>query len=363
MNSELLVKKHIKYIERHLAFLPSSHQEHDPNKIAIVFYSIVGLASLGEDVSKKYESSKEWLYQHYTQVQLKSGKVSGFIGSATMDVKDMPTMSLPNTLFALLIILCLKDHTFFDNHVDRESLFRFVGKCQLESVGSFVSSLDISGNGHSSPIDANDLRFCYIAVAILYILGCRSVEEFNKHIDVNKLLRYTLSQSCVNGGFGQFDEPHAGYTSCALSMLQLLGLLDKTSPDFQRKTVSWVLQRQVSAEGCMGLMKPYEYYDEKDSGGFQGRENKFADTCYAFWCLNSLQILTKDFKSLCQTDLVTDYLLKRTQNSLLGGFSKNDEDNPDIYHTCLGVAALNITEDLFDGVLCIPKDISQYWFK
>ena len=354
-----MAKKHKKFFERHLQLLPSSHQGHDVNRMAIIFYSIVGLSIFDVDVPKKYGNNISWMRKHYIKKMLNDTNntvISGFVGSLVMDIPNATTINLANTLFALLSMIMLKDYEYFETILDRESLLRFVSRCQLPASGSFVSCLDYNKNS-ASLVDSDDLRFCYIAVAILYICGCRSKKDFDRYIDTEKLLGYIMSQQCCSGAFGTHNEPHAGYTSCALSTLALLSSLEKLPDKFREDTLTWLLHRQVSSRGCMKFENDLNAtYDQTDDGGFQGRENKFADTCYAFWCLNSLQLLTKDWKALCQTELTTNYLLDRTQKTLTGGFSKNDEEDADLYHSCLGSAALALIEGGFNGELCIPQE-------
>lgn len=350
--------KHVKYLKRHLSLLPPSQQEHDVNKMAIVFYSMMALAALDVDVAEEYKSSLSWLRSHYTTTELPGSPttISGFAGSSSMQIKSVNTLSLPNTLFALLILRIMKDNYFWNNILNRDNIRTFVGRCQSSIDGSFTSTLDYK-KFEPSPVDSKDLRFCYIAVAILHLSGCKG-EDYAKHIDVQKLVQYMLSQQCDVGGFGSNDEPHAGYTSCALSALCLLGKLDLLSDRFRERTISWLCSRQVSSEGSMALQETNENYDPDDNGGFQGRENKFADTCYVFWCLNSLQILrSQDSELPARVDLAEQFLLQRTQNTLTGGFSKNDQDEPDLYHTCIGIAALKIIDGSFDGILFIPKNL------
>ncbi|CAY79612.1 Cdc43p [Saccharomyces cerevisiae EC1118] len=358
--SRVVTKKHRKFFERHLQLLPSSHQGHDVNRMAIIFYSISGLSIFDVNVSAKYGDHLGWMRKHYIKTVLddtENTAISGFVGSLVMNIPHATTINLPNTLFALLSMIMLRDYEYFETILDKRSLARFVSKCQRPDRGSFVSCLDYKTNCGSS-VDSDDLRFCYIAVAILYICGCRSKEDFDEYIDTEKLLGYIMSQQCYNGAFGAHNEPHSGYTSCALSTLALLSSLEKLSDKFKEDTITWLLHRQVSSHGCMKFESELNAsYEQSDDGGFQGRENKFADTCYAFWCLNSLHLLTKDWKMLCQTELVTNYLLDRTQKTLTGGFSKNDEEDADLYHSCLGSAALALIEGKFNGELCIPQEI------
>lgn len=349
--------KHVKFLKRHLNMLPSSQQSHDVNRIAIIFYSIVGLSALGVDCSREYESQIAYIYQHYVKLQIPGcdKTFSGFVGSLTMNVSNAPCISLPNTLFALLTLKIMQSDEFFYKLMDRRSLGNFIRKCQC-SDGSFVSAIDMN-KPVPSPVDSSDLRFCYVATAILSLIGCKTKEDFQEFINVDRVIDYMMTKKCDAGGFGDYGEAHAGYTSCALCAFQLLNSLDKLEVEFRERTTDWLLYRQVSNSGTMLLQGGRNpYYDPEDNGGFQGRENKFADTCYAFWCLNSLKILDEnEFSNVCRAGLAQDYLLTKTQNNLIGGFSKNDEDNPDLYHTCLGIAALQLMNGSLNGLFCIPK--------
>ncbi|CCK71852.1 protein geranylgeranyltransferase type I subunit CDC43 KNAG_0I00610 [Huiozyma naganishii CBS 8797] len=356
-------RKLVKFLERHLGLLPVTQEGNDVNKLAIVFYSLESLSALDELVCKKYHPYKSWLLKHYTTwVDADGRELGGFVGSLNLVIPGVNSLSLANTLFALVCLLTLcESYEEFENTVAplRKPIIKFIKCCQLKSNGAFVSVLNYQSS-EPSPVDHHDLRFCYIAVSILYLLGDRSISDFQRHINVGKLMEYIMAQRCDVGGFGEFGEPHAGYTSCALSALKLLGQLDQLPNTYKEETIFWLLSRQTSGEGCEFLQEgKNENYDALDHGGFQGRENKFADTCYVFWCLNSLQCLTPEWTQFTRTDLARSFLQSRTQNSVVGGFSKNDEDDPDLYHTCLAIAGLRLTEGKFNGELCIPLALSD----
>lgn len=358
----LNVKKHIKYIERHLGLLPATVQKQDANKLALLFYSLVSLSTLEVDVASTYGANIPWLLTHYHEYTLEDGTIiGGFVGSSMIYIEDKVTITLPNTLFGLLSLLLLGDETILNDPVKRKHICQFVSRCQLKGHGAFVSVLDYE-TGEPSKVDSCDLRFTYIAVAILYILGCRDENQFNQYIELSQLLQFIKSTQCRNGGFGEFDESHGGYTSCALSSLQLLNCLNTLDEKFIEDTLYWLSMRQVSREGCMFLQDVRNgTYDCDDHGGFQGRENKFADTCYVFWCLNSINILAHhlngELHNWVNLHIAEEYLLQRTQNQIIGGFSKNDEDDPDLYHTCLGISSLKLMEGNFHGALCIPSEL------
>jgi len=74
-------------------------------------------------------------------------------------------------------------------------------------------------------------------------------------------------------------------------------------------TIRWLASRQISTE-------------DEEKGGFNGRVNKPADTCYSFWVGGALDILgVKEFVS---SDMNRQYLLTYTQHAQLGGFGKEE---------------------------------------
>lgn len=358
----LNAKRHIKFITRHLGLLPPTVQKQDANKLALLFYSLVSLSALDVNVAKEYGSYIPWVWSHYHEYELDDGTtIGGFVGSHMTYIADSSkiSISLSNTLFALLSLLLMGDT---EAPLKRQRISQFVSRCQLD-IGGFVSVLDYE-SGRPSAVDSCDLRFTYIAVSILYILGCRNAGEFGHYVDLGRILQFIDDKKCASGGFGDFGETHGGYTSCALSSLQLLKRLDMLEDKFTEDTLYWLTMRQISRDGCMSLQEELNpMYDLNDDGGFQGRENKFADTCYAFWCLNSINILASQLNDKLYNwvtlSKVEEYLLQRAQNQIIGGFSKNDEDEPDLYHTCLGISVLKLMEGKFHGALCIPKSVSD----
>ncbi|CUS24053.1 LAQU0S13e02234g1_1 [Lachancea quebecensis] len=361
LDERLTIQKHRKFLQRHLAILPSKHQEHEANKLAIVTYALIGLSCIGDPISEEYAASKKWLRRHYRVIGQGDSSIAGFFPSLYMDLDNALTISLTSTLFGLISLLCLKDHKFFNSDVDREGICRFVSKCHKPEAGGFSASLDIIAEDGFQPskTDPDDLRHTYVAIAILYLMGCRKSSHFSQYVCLESLSSHVKEKACISGGFGQYGEPHAGYTSCALSILELISDRWDIFPDsFYDRTIEWLLQRQVS-DKCPE-MSGHEHFDPEDDGGFQGRENKFADSCYGFWCVNSLNILKTSQKvgNEYQNGL-SEYLINKTQNSLLGGFSKNDNEDPDLYHTCLTLAALSLMSGEFDGSLFLPRKVAD----
>jgi len=95
-----------------------------------------------------------------------------------------------------------------------------------------------------------------------------------------------------------------------------------------------------------------------DGAGMNGRTNKVADTCYAFWTTAPLHIMRQP--NIYNHDAIRRYLLAKTQHPVLGGFGKFPGDLPDLYHSYLGLAALSLagSDDIkeLDGGLCMSKE-------
>lgn len=377
--------KHAMYFKMCLNILPSEAQLRDSSKIALCYFGILGLCILNKmDLVDKGDLSKRkrminWIYQHY--------KGTGFRGSLTHCLSehekttslsecpinhasfDPPT--LPSTYFGLCVLLMLQDNSM-TARIDRLKIMRYVKKCQLEN-GAFAPMLDI----RDQPFGDTDMRMCYVACAIRQILKIDELsEELKSQYDINvpKLVKYIESCQSYEGGFSgnPQNELHAGYTYCAIASLKLLGF--DLSDDHNKlfglqldKHLNWLMHRQYWLnENNLDDFNENELLSFSDLGGFNGRENKISDTCYAFWVTGSLKILK--FDSLIHKDACDYYLLNITQNTLIGGFGKNNsDDKPDLYHSSLGVAALKMYDsecmtdfEPIDAELLIPKNAKDF---
>ena len=212
-----------------------------------------------------------------------------------------------------------------------------------------------------------------------------------------------------------FHEPHAGYTFCSLGALAFIGRLDvnpSTSdnpmrgPAHPHHVIRWLVSRQTELVDPDGMLDsefsggaksahgpppearkgtknamvqdvPIHQSPDKsvasfvdldlDCTGMNGRSNKVADTCYAFWVTASLQMMEQPI--LFDQRGLRRYLLKKTQHPILGGFGKFPGDLPDLYHSYLGLAALSLAGSHevkeLDGTMCISKEarsrLSKLW--
>ena len=197
-------------------------------------------------------------------------------------------------------------------------------------------------------------------------------------------------------------EPHAGYTFCCVGALNFVGRLDtgdRSSNNYQcgpsrpQDTVRWLVYRQTDLLEPDALLdsefigsqkhpkmprrksqdnptEPVHQSPEKskaspfdlgtECAGMNGRTNKVADTCYAWWAGAPLHILGHG--NLYNHEAVQRYLLERTQHPVLGGFGKFPGDLPDLYHSYIGLAALSLAGSTdvkeIDAGMCVSKEAS-----
>lgn len=320
--------------------------------------------------------------------------------------------NVPATYFALASLLALGDDM---SRVNRRETLEWLARMQ-RSNGSFGETL-VNGRLEGGV----DPRFGYCAAGIRYILRGDSMGRLllDGHVvddvDIDKFVRFVNAAevsllACIcgpgltaiqayDGGIADepFHEPHAGYTFCSLGAVAFFNRITTsppvsdlpTAPSNTAAVLGWLVSRQtelaaqedamgpgpalqahVSADGKAALQigdVPTHQSPDKSiisfmsmdptCAGMNGRINKNADTCYAFWVSASLHLL--DQPSLCDQAAVVSYLLQKTQHPILGGFGKFPGDLPDLYHSYLGLAALSLNggSDVaeLDAGMCLSK--------
>jgi len=321
----------------------------------IIYCCIGGLSTLKyEFTQREREEYIQFIYQHYL------GTGEGFRGSMTHKLPketryDPPTIA--NTYCALCILLMLGED--FSDKIDRHAIMSYIKKCQAAD-GSFKSIVDI----YEQPFGDGDLRQTYMTCCIRKMLKYDELKNNENDIKIDAIIQNIQSQITFDGGIG-IGESHAGYTYCALATLKLLEKLDQQDDKWE-KTLDWLAHRQLSFNAYNESMREYENADVIDHGAHNGRDNKFGDTCYSYWCGASLNLLHSE--SFIDGEANEKYLLQVTQNSIMGGFAKSDADDPDPYHSFLGLAALTIIDserineqlEPIDPILSIPQTSAKF---
>jgi geranylgeranyl transferase type-1 subunit beta len=95
--------------------------------------------------------------------------------------------------------------------------------------------------------------------------------------------------------------------------------------------------------------------------GVNGRCNKVADTCYAYWVSAPLKLL--GYMDVLEQGPIRKWLLDKTQH-MVGGFGKVTGDPPDMYHSFLGLMVLAMFDEPglqgVDEALCITNRAKKH---
>ncbi|PYI09015.1 geranylgeranyl transferase beta subunit [Aspergillus sclerotiicarbonarius CBS 121057] len=407
-------ERHIKYFLRCLkTFLPSLYTSNDSNRMLLAFFTVAGLDLLGVLQSKTTPEERqgyiEWIYH----CQVPTGGFRAFTGTdfgaenRTPDNEAWDPANVPSTFFALELLLILGDDL---SRVKRAECLQWLPQMQ-RSNGSFGEVLGPGGKIEGG----GDLRFCCFAAGTRYILRGKGGKDLAdiKDIDVDKLAAFVQACQAYDGGMGEapFCEAHSGHTYCAMGALSFLNRMAKDqqppsvlSPGAREfeSLVRWLVSRQTAelgdteedsddddgpkADEALRLPKTVEELGlNEDSdhlpiisppteaslryAGFNGRCNKYADTCYSFWNLATLDMM--DRLDLVDTARNRQYLLGKTQH-IIGGFGKGVGEPPDLLHSYFGMVALAFQGeeglDSVDPALCISHRAVQHlqslpWWK
>ncbi|OJD32468.1 geranylgeranyl transferase type i beta subunit [Diplodia corticola] len=376
--AQLSTARQLTYWKRCLkTYLPHLYTSNDCNRMTLAFFIVAALDLLGavRDSCSDQERRDyiDWVYRN----QHPDG---GFRASPAMDLAAARSpenghwdpANLPATYFALQTLLVLGDDL---QRVKRRECLQWLPRLQRKDDGSFGETLGEGGRiegGH-------DTRFIYCAAGVRWILRGFVDGDVDgvQDMDVDAVVRCIRASETYDGGVSEaaYHEAHAGFTYCAIGALAMLGRLPSNAgtpvsghplaglsdPEL---TARWLVARQTltldeedavdAADGeeigaaktpadvppvvkLHGLPTQTTALDLLQWAGFNGRCNKIADTCYAWWVCASLSMLGK--VHLVSQPTARRYLLEKTQH-LVGGFGKVPGDPPDIYHSYLGLAAL-----------------------
>ncbi|KAE8163175.1 serine/threonine protein kinase [Aspergillus tamarii] len=376
-------ERHVKYFLRCLkTFLPNLYTSNDSNRILLAYFTVAGLDLLGELYNKttleERQGYVEWIYH----CQVPSGGFRGFTGTdfgserRTPENEAWDPANIPSTFFALVILLTLGDDL---SRVKRTECLQWLSRMQREN-GSFGEVLGTEGKIEGG----GDLRFCCFGAGTRYILRGKCGEdglEGIKDIDVDKLVAFIEACQAYDGGIGEgpFCESHSGHTYCAIGALTFLDRLSKSHKPIALLSpkavpfdslVRWLVARQTSELGddeeesddedghSVGGVRSLSATVEEPSidtkvdqlpvvppetegslrwAGFNGRCNKYADTCYSFWNTASLNMM--DRLALVDATRNRRYLLEKTQH-IVGGFGKGVGEPPDLLHSYFGLVSL-----------------------
>lgn len=322
--------KHILYFKNHLNYLPHPYVSFDSSRLTAVYFCVVALDMLGALDHIDRLGILEFIYAMQIPCNEKNSKGESvgslFLGQnfreviACCDDVDINSLICPEispirsnsccsqgnlaaTYTALVTLLTFEDDL---SRINVKVLLKDVGALQ-QLDGCFRATYEGS---------EFDTRFLYCACAI-----CAILDDWT-FIDIDKAVEYILSCISYEGGISLHpgSEAHGGSTYCGIAALCLMNRMNMLGNERIKKMTQWCLQRQI--------------------GGYQGRTNKAADSCYSFWIGSSL-VLLQSFQDT-DFDSTSNYLFKSCQN-LYGGFSKNDSQYPDILHSFYSICWLSMS--------------------
>ncbi|KAF2109043.1 geranylgeranyl transferas-like protein type i beta subunit [Lophiotrema nucula] len=407
-DSTLNYSKHINYWRRCAkTYLPTQYTGNDCNRMMLAFFVLSALDLLGDLPTalsaEERQGFVEWVYRcQLPEGCFRPAPATNLGSQGNEENRIWDPVHLPGTFFALQILILLGDDL---SRVKRREILQSLLKLQRPD-GGFGQSV-----GEKDRVEGgNDTRFGYMGAAVRWILR-GTVEgpvDGVPDIDVDKFVKCVQISETYDGGISEepFHEAHAGFTCCAIGALYFvdrLPLKASQPPDDRIRgltnlpmTLHWLVSRLTltldeedavdtlgdetdsaatchdshsfvklgsypSEGGKLSFLEQPTSHFELDWVGVNGRCNKIADTCYAFWGCAPLKML--DHLELIDTRPIRRWLLDKTQH-VVGGFSKLPGDPPDIYHSYLGLAILSIfgepgLKDV-DAALCMSNRAKEH---
>lgn len=328
---------HVNYFLMALNSLPSHYVGLDSSKMSAIYFisTALDLLHVLEDPVRQRLIDSIYFYQLHPsgdrpEEEIDQG-VFGFLSGPTLKNDHYPALThgdnrrysqghIAMIYTALASLLICGDDL---KRVNRSAISQGLQLLQDSKTGCFTTYL-YEGE--------YDLRFVYCACAIAKILNLWH------SMNIPLLLQYIRDCWSYEGGFGlhPHSEAHGGATYCALASLALLEEVDTVlTLSEQQAVITWCEQRQLDGGG-------------DGPGGFQGRVNKAADSCYSYWIGASLAILGVFPQSDQQS--TRTFLLGHCQRGKMGGFAKSpDQRYPDLIHSFYSLAWLALSQQQGQG--------------
>jgi len=324
-------EKHIRFLLKHLDFLPHHYQPLDPNRLTLLYFILSGLDILGaiHKIDDKKANIINWIYSlQIVQDPVDPERYSGNCGfrpgpafgnpyDPLCTPKQLYRFDQQNIAMTFSALNCLKILGDDFSKINKKAITNALKKLQKQD-GSFMCA-----EGCES-----DMRFVYCVTSISTLL-----EDWSG-IDIDRAVKYILSCQSYDFAFAQApgQESHGGPTFCSVAALSLMGKLDMLNEKQKKELENWLINRQIS--------------------GFNGRINKDPDACYSFWVGASLQILGKF--NLLSWPLCKGFLF--TCQYDYGGFGKVPNAPPDLLHTYLSYVTFAMMEE--ENLLPVDSELN-----
>ncbi|KAI4171312.1 MAG: hypothetical protein LQ343_004389 [Gyalolechia ehrenbergii] len=204
MSFTLNKSNHVRYFLRCLkTLLPTAYTSNDSQRMTLAFFILCALDLLDALVSNTTETERsafiDWIYG----CQHPDGGFRGFTGAdmgerRSKENQHWDPANIAATYFALTSLAVLRDDL---ERVRRKECLRWLKQLQLQD-GTFGEALSLGGEVRGG----RDMRFCYCAAAIRWILGLDNRE--GDDIDVEGMMWFFEASQTYEGGFanGPFHE-------------------------------------------------------------------------------------------------------------------------------------------------------------
>lgn len=322
-----LWKKHKRYISHYMTYLPQQATSYAPNRLTIIFYTLLSMSILGVANDDKDEN-----IAYIKDLYLDLPDFVGF----TPDKKYFPngTFGVSQTFFAVLNLLLLGVEEFDFISIDKVS-------CHL--VGQLK--------------ECDDIREFYMGCCLLFIFDRLDLLGLDFIVHKIKTECFIINYGFVNFGKGEL---HSGYISCFASLYKILKIKYGYELDMDKKRLmfEWLCKRQIFKTNVLEF---------PGNGGFNGRENKNVDTCYSFWNLSAMSYFQMTDEIPYNLNEFEKYIFEM-QDMIKGGFGKllaseneeaDGEVNSDLFHTFTTLCALGVVDGILETTLCLPKNTFQ----
>jgi len=408
--SSLNYARHISYWRRNLkTYLPHHYTGNDSNRMTLALFILSALDILGDLQAalsaEERQGYIEWVYHCQRPTGcFRPSPGTDLGGSRNPENEVWDPAHVPGTYFALLILILLSDDL---ERVKKREILQWLTTVQ-RSDGTFGESVGEDGVVEGG----NDPRYGYMVTGIRWILrgNLEGPVDGVPDIDVDKFVACVRRSETYDGGITEtaFHEAHAGFACCAINALYFVDRLPLSAELTHESdnrirgisnlplTLHWLASRQTltldhddaidtlgdetdtaatchdahsfvklksypSKAGELSFAAQPKSHMELQWVGMNGRCNKIADTCYAYWVSTPLKLM--GHLDLINSKPVRRWLLDHTQH-MVGGFGKLPGDPPDILHSYLGLVVLSIFGEAglkdVDPALCISNRAREH---
>ncbi|EXJ60109.1 protein farnesyltransferase subunit beta [Cladophialophora yegresii CBS 114405] len=320
-------EKHIGFLHDNLGEFPAPFVGLDASRPWMVYWALLGLYLLGEDISV----FRSRVVKTFYSMQHPDGGIGGGFGQYA---------HLAGTYAALLSLALVGGEEAY-GLVDRQKMWHWLGRLKQADGGFKVSE--------GAEEDTRGALCALLAISLLNLplslprdspARAAGLETFRDGLGeyLSRCQTYEGGIAASPGG-----EAHGSYAFCALACLCLYGPPDRTINKFLDvdALLWWLSSRQYAPEG-----------------GLAGRTNKLVDGCYSHWlgsCWPLIQAAVSGPRdsagsrslgvgeNLYSSEGLARYILCCCQAEE-GGLRDKPSKHPDSYHTCYTLCGLSTVE-------------------